>query len=212
MVFKPTKPAAPDDLDVSQGDIQGNFQTSNTVMAVNHFEFDITTGQEGMHRKVDLPVLAAPPTTGANVGVFYNTTSAPGASTDPLAVFRKQNSAGAYANATKDIPFLSLTPISMGVFDGTGAALVGSAYNNGGCVRNSVGVFTVSGLPAATANYVLLVTPQFSASGVTDNLCTVRINTKTATAFQVVFTIRAGGSNTLTDPTSFSYVMFGGNF
>ena len=212
MVFQPSKPAPPDDLDVSVTDIQGNFQTSNTVMAVNHFEFDVTTGQQGMHRKVDLPILASPPTTTANMGTVYTTLSAPGAASNPLPVYRIQNSSGAYANASKDIPFISLSPISMGVFDSAGASLAGANYNNGGCVRNSLGVFTVSGLPGATANYVLLITPQYTPSGTSADVVTYRVNTKAAASFQVIFTARIGGSNQLIDPTSFSYVIYGGNF
>jgi len=70
MVFQPSKPAPPDDLDISVSDIQGNFQTSNTVMAVNHYEFDVTTGDQGKHRFVEMPVNALPTTLAAEGSLY----------------------------------------------------------------------------------------------------------------------------------------------
>lgn len=76
MVYFPLKPASTDNLSVSQGDIQGNFQTANTIMNINHYPFDDVTTNKGMHRFVELPRVGAPPgsLTPAN-GVVYTGTA-----------------------------------------------------------------------------------------------------------------------------------------
>ncbi len=62
MVYNTLKPAANDNLNVSQGDIQGNFLTANTVMAVNHYAFDVVSGNQGKHNVVTTPIVVnAPP-------------------------------------------------------------------------------------------------------------------------------------------------------
>lgn len=79
MAYLPNKPAANDLLSNSQGDIQGNFLTANTVIAINHFPFDDVSTNSGKHKFVTMPLFSAtvfpPPTTiPANIageGVIY---------------------------------------------------------------------------------------------------------------------------------------------
>ncbi len=52
MVYNTLKPAANDNLNVSQGDIQGNFLTANTVMNVDHVPFNDLTAQQGYHKDI----------------------------------------------------------------------------------------------------------------------------------------------------------------
>ncbi len=70
MVYLPLKPASGDNLSVSQGDIQQNFQTANTVMSINHYPFDDVTANKGKHKFVDMPV-GALPTIGSGDGGLY---------------------------------------------------------------------------------------------------------------------------------------------
>jgi len=212
MVFKPTKPAAPDDLDVSQGDIQGNFQTSNTVMAVNHFEFDITTGQEGMHKKVDLPILAAPPTTGASIGTLYTSTGATGSPATAQLIYRKESQAGAYANDSKDIPLSLLAPRVLLVYNVGTASIVGYSYNVSGVANGGVGIFTVTFPALASVNYIPFISLGVNEAVASTNLwtCRVNYNTITTSSCELIFTRRASSSNALTNPDFFSFSIYGG--
>lgn len=70
MVYNTAKPAPNDDLDVSVTDIQQNFLTANTVMAVDHFPFDDVSGFQGRHKKVQLFAGVDPAPTGGE-GILY---------------------------------------------------------------------------------------------------------------------------------------------
>ena len=73
MPYDTNIPRATDNLNVSQGDIQGNFLTANTVMGINHYPFtDATIG--GKHKFVDMPILAALPSIAAGDGGLYTKT------------------------------------------------------------------------------------------------------------------------------------------
>lgn len=79
MVYLPLKPASGDNLSDSQGDIQQNFQTANTVMDINHYPFDNATTSKGKHKYVQFPVdinpsTAVPPVvvTGSTELLLYN--------------------------------------------------------------------------------------------------------------------------------------------
>lgn len=75
MAYQKNKPAASDKLKNSQGDLLGNFQALNDLIAVNH---DISTftspasGDEGKHNKIDMPNLAVTPTPTGTDAVVYN--------------------------------------------------------------------------------------------------------------------------------------------
>ncbi len=75
MPYLPLKPASGDNLSVSQGDIQSNFSTANTVMDINHYPFDNTTNSKGKHKFVAMPVLGSLPTTISGEGDIYTKTS-----------------------------------------------------------------------------------------------------------------------------------------
>jgi hypothetical protein len=70
MVYDPLKPMATDNLNVSQGDIQGNFATANTVFDINHYPFDNVTANKGKHKFVSMPNTTIPGTL-ANEGAIY---------------------------------------------------------------------------------------------------------------------------------------------
>lgn len=71
MTYNPNIPAANDLLSVSQGDIQTNFSQANTVVAVDHYEFDnATAANRGKHKSVVLPEDAAV-ATAADEGALY---------------------------------------------------------------------------------------------------------------------------------------------
>lgn len=71
MVFDPNIPAANDLLSISQGDIQTNFSQTNTIIAVDHYEFDnATVADRGKHKSVVLPEDVAI-ATGANEAALY---------------------------------------------------------------------------------------------------------------------------------------------
>jgi hypothetical protein len=74
MPYQPNIPLSTDNLNVSQGDIQGNFITANTVMGQNHYPFDDAT-IGGKHKFVDMPILAAVPSIAAGDGGLYTKTT-----------------------------------------------------------------------------------------------------------------------------------------
>jgi len=71
MTFDSNIPAANDLLSVSQGDIQTNFSQINTIIAVDHYEFNnATVANRGKHKSVVLPEAAAI-ATAADEGALY---------------------------------------------------------------------------------------------------------------------------------------------
>ena len=74
MPYDTNIPRATDNLNVSQGDIQGNFLTANTIMAINHYPFDNTSADKGKHKFVDMPILAALPSIASGDGGLYTKT------------------------------------------------------------------------------------------------------------------------------------------
>ncbi len=70
MVYKDI-PLANDDLDISQGDIRGNFAQANTTMGVNHYPFNVVSNN-GKHKFVEMPNGALPPGLAANETTLYS--------------------------------------------------------------------------------------------------------------------------------------------
>jgi hypothetical protein len=71
MAYQPAIPQATDKLSVSQGDLLGNFQSLDTVYAVNHTALT-ASDNVGFHTKVTLPYLgSAPGVSGDGYGVLY---------------------------------------------------------------------------------------------------------------------------------------------
>jgi hypothetical protein len=69
MAWQPNIPAATDQLSVSQGDLQGNFQALNTAVGVDHYLPGVAN--DGKHKQVTLPVQSPVPTFAAGeVGVY----------------------------------------------------------------------------------------------------------------------------------------------
>ena len=57
--FLPNVPQPADDLDVSQGDLLGNFQALDAVFLQNHYTFSDGTINKGKHRVIETPFIAA---------------------------------------------------------------------------------------------------------------------------------------------------------
>lgn len=73
MPYQQNKPAANDQLNDSQGDIQGNFLEIFNWVAVNHGQFD--TANVGKHTQVTLPYAAVLTPPAANEAVIYSAIS-----------------------------------------------------------------------------------------------------------------------------------------
>ena len=61
MPYDPNIPQPSDNLSDSQSDILQNFQTLDTVFAINHFLFSDASANKGKHKFIELPELAAIP-------------------------------------------------------------------------------------------------------------------------------------------------------
>lgn len=75
MPYDPNKPAPNDLLSNSQLDIQSNFETANDVFDVNHYPFDNTSGNQGKHKFVQMPVGAIPAGLSASEATIYGKTA-----------------------------------------------------------------------------------------------------------------------------------------
>ena len=181
-------------------------------MAVNHFEFDITTGQQGMHRKADFPILASPPTTGATIGTLYTSTQATGSPATAQLIYRKESQTGAYASDSKDIPLSLLAPRVMLLYNVGTASIVGYSYNVSSVANGSAGIFTITFPALASVNYIPFISIGVNEVSATADIwtCRVNYNTITTTTCELVFTRRAGGSNALVNPDFFSFSIYGG--
>ncbi len=70
--YQETKPEAQDDQDVSQVDLQQNFEANNETWAVDHVEPDPNTdGNRGKHNKVTFVEQSSDPTPGTDECVLY---------------------------------------------------------------------------------------------------------------------------------------------
>ncbi len=78
MTYNPAIPQPNDLLSDSQGDILQNFSSANTSFGINHYAFDNATVNNGKHKFVGMPVLAAAPTTAAGEGALYFKTAGAG--------------------------------------------------------------------------------------------------------------------------------------
>lgn len=186
--------------------INTNFSVIQTAQDVNHVALNSVGA--GKHKFLQMPNQGTPPTTAANEsGIFAYLDPV---NADSEVYFRRENKTGAFAAITKDLPITSIPITAAGVFNSTGS-LLGRSFNMAAATRNSLGVFTINFTQALpTTNYIILCTPQYTGSGVTDNIVTCRINTKAVGSAQIVFTLRSGGSNQLFDPTSFSVMVWSG--
>jgi hypothetical protein len=72
MAYKPLIPQPTDNLSVSQNDILNNFIQANTTMNVDHYPFDNSSPQNGIHKKVTLLNSSAPGIGNGN-GVLFAT-------------------------------------------------------------------------------------------------------------------------------------------
>lgn len=70
MVYQTLIPQPNDDLDVSVTDIQQNFLTANTVMAIDHYPFDNVTANKGFHKTVTSPDQVTAPAATVNAQFF----------------------------------------------------------------------------------------------------------------------------------------------
>jgi len=93
MAYQENKPAAIDQLNQSQGDIQGNFAAIKTLVDINHETFG--TADQGKHKYVTLPEQVAGPATAANEMALY-TKEVGGAS----ALFLRKEGSGSEINFT----------------------------------------------------------------------------------------------------------------
>jgi hypothetical protein len=58
--YNPNIPTSTDLLSNSQVDIKSNFLTANTVMGINHYAFDVVSGNQGKHKFTELVNLSTP--------------------------------------------------------------------------------------------------------------------------------------------------------
>jgi len=88
MTYNPAIPAANDLISVSQGDIQTNFTQANTIIAIDHYEFNhATVANRGKHKSVVLPEGVAI-VTAANEGALYTKDDG----TRPALYYRQESS------------------------------------------------------------------------------------------------------------------------
>lgn len=101
MSYNPSIPQANDLISVSQGDIQTNFTQANTLIAIDHYEFDhATVANRGKHKSVVLPEAAAI-ATAADEGALYTKDDG----TRPALYYRQES------NGT-EIPLTGINPVS----------------------------------------------------------------------------------------------------
>jgi hypothetical protein len=74
MPYLPNIPIATQTLKSSQPQILSNFQTSNSVYGVDHYDYTVTGTDLGHHKNVTMPVLVTPPTPSANQFTIYSKT------------------------------------------------------------------------------------------------------------------------------------------
>lgn len=93
-IYNPLKPQPDDQLDVSQSDLQGNFQQANIVMDIDHIPFDNVTSSQGYHKVIHQTAFstvttdppnnypASPPPTIGLIGQLYTAQTNDGVNVD----------------------------------------------------------------------------------------------------------------------------------
>lgn len=114
MAYQVNKPAAPDELQQSQIDIQQNFLTANTVMSVNHYPFDNVSGAQGKHKFVEMPGTSLPGGLSSGEGTLY-TRTLPGVTQ----LFYTPDLSAQEYQLTRCIPASAATFGTFTVYDGT---------------------------------------------------------------------------------------------
>lgn len=74
MPYLPNIPIASQTLKSSQPQILSNFQTSNSVYGVDHYDYTVTGTNLGHHKNVTMPVVVTPPTPSASQFTIYSKT------------------------------------------------------------------------------------------------------------------------------------------
>jgi len=74
--YLPNKPQPNDNLDISQGDIQGNFEAANNIFAINHYPFSDGSPAKGKHKFVTMPNQTVTPSSIDGEVVLYSVESA----------------------------------------------------------------------------------------------------------------------------------------
>lgn len=76
MPYNQNIPQSTDALNQSQPQLLANFQAIDTLINVNHVDFDDPSGDQGKHKWVSFPIQASNPATGAAEVALFSRTSA----------------------------------------------------------------------------------------------------------------------------------------
>lgn len=178
MSYNPNIPRNTDNLSVSQGQIQENFQVLETVFSLDHFTWDATYA--GNHKQATM--LAQTSTTpAASFGTYYTSMigTHPGGITE--AVYKSGD--------TAPISLLSAVK-AWGTFGGTGTLIDG--WNVASVANPGVGKFVVTFINALpNANYGVLATTKMNNTFNTGGF--VGVDTLTTTNFQINVKALTGG-------------------
>lgn len=205
--FDKTKPNAGESPDQAPTQLNANFDVIKEITSKDHEWDDTPVTNSGKHNQSTyLEQSASQPTTLANESAIWAVEGP--SSTQTELYIRRENSSGALSVPTKDLAILGVS--ACGLFNGSGAAL-GTHNINMTCTRSSTGIFLcnfTNSMP--DANYMYLITAQDTSVGTDPRLVSWRVNTKTASSLQVVFTHRVSSTTSLIDPTSFTVIIYGG--
>ena len=207
MSYDPRPNASNDTLSASKNPIRTNFIILQDRFDENHIDLD--GGAGGGNHKFSTYVertVSNEPTTAANESSVWAVVGPTSGETEVY--IRRESSTGVLQVPTKDLAIFGVA--AAGLFNGSAAAL-GTHNVNMTATRNSQGVFTcnfTNNMP--DSNYMVAICAQRTGSGTNDNPVTWRINTKAVATMQIVFTLRAGGSNQHYDPTSWNAIIYGG--
>lgn len=164
--YLPNIPQPNDNLDFSQSQLLGNFQSLDTVYGIDHYEFSNGTANSGFHDQVTTPThIGGEPATAANLPLLYALTVGGNLQ---VAQFSK---AANTANTTPGFPVTGLespaaassinTSSTLNLFDFTGLAramCILVASNMGSPVRNYVAYVVWDGT-TATVVTISPITP-----------------------------------------------------
>ena len=170
MVYTVDIPQPTDDPSQSQGQILGNFQGINTLVNVNHVDFD--EADEGKHKFLQMPEQAAAPATAANEAGLFAQESSLTAVTE--LVFRRESSGteieftGLLANTNGWTRLPSGILLKWGSGSGSGAVTV--VFPTGATIPAFSNVFSAqvsvedsSGTPNTFATFQSMTTLQLVA-------------------------------------------------
>lgn len=147
-------PAPNDDLSVSQGQIQGNFDQANISMGIDHFNFENVAGDTGKHKYttfVDIasttPATAAPVTTADELAFFVKQVG-----TDPRIHFRQISNgtevqltgADPIATATGETTMMGGIGIKWGTLSVVGIGPTALDYTTAGLTDFGTNTFVVT--------------------------------------------------------------------